>query len=85
MNSREIFWKNVERRLESNDMTRDDLAKKINQTPASFKRLWSKKANIGIESLTKYANALDIQVFELLEDWTDEEWMEIIGLSKEVE
>lgn len=85
MNAKETFWKNVERRLELNDMTMDDLANKIHQTPASFKRLWSKKANIGIESLTKYADALDTQVFELFENWTDEGWMEIIGLSKEGE
>lgn len=85
MNAKETFWKNVERRLELNDMTMDDLANKIHQTPSSFKRLWNKKANIGIESLTKYADALDMQVFELLEEWTDEEWLEIIGLSKEVE
>lgn len=85
MNAKDTFWKNVERRIELNDMTINDLANKIHQTPSSFKKLWDKKANIGIESLTKYAEALNVQVFELLEDWTDQEWIENIGPSTRIE
>ena len=36
-----------------------------------------KESNIPIESIAKYAKALEVQPIELFEVWTDEEWEKV--------
>lgn len=73
-NSRLIFWRNIDRYVALRGMTFNQLAQKTKQNYSALQTLRTRQSNIGIESMTKYANALDIQLVDLLEDWTDEEW-----------
>lgn len=74
LNTREIFWLNVKRYLALKDISNRTLAKRIDSNESVVVRLMEKKSNIPIESIAKYARALELQPIDLFEIWTDEEW-----------
>ena len=74
LNTREIFWLNVKRYLALKDISNRTLAKRIDSNESVVVRLMEKKSNIPIESIAKYARALEVQPIDLFEVWTDEEW-----------
>ena len=74
LNTREIFWLNVKRYLALKDISNRTLAKRIDSNESVVVRLIEKKSNIPIESIAKYARALELQPIDLFEIWTDEEW-----------
>lgn len=83
MNAKELFWLNLERYRKLRNLTFDELARRTNQTPSALHRLRNRKSNIGIESLDKYAKALDVKVIDLLEIWTDDEWHSYFSANQE--
>ena len=74
LNTREIFWLNVKRYLALKDISNRTLAKRIDSNEAVVVKLMEKESNIPIESIAKYARALDVQPIDLFEIWTNEEW-----------
>ena len=74
LNTREIFWLNVKRYLALKDISNRALAKRIDSNESVVVKLMEKESNIPIESIAKYARALEVQPIDLFEIWTDEEW-----------
>ncbi len=74
LNTREIFWLNVKRYLALKDISNRTLAKRIDSTESVVVKLMENESNIPIESIAKYARALEVQPIDLFEVWTDEEW-----------
>ena len=77
MNTREIFLLNVRRYLGLKDISNRTLAKRIDSTESVVVKLMEKESNIPIESIAKYARALEVQPIDLFEIWTDEEWEKV--------
>lgn len=77
LNTREIFWVNVKRYLALKDISNATLAKRIKSSEPVVVKLMEKESNIPIESIAKYARALEVQPIDLFEVWTDEEWEKI--------
>ena len=74
VNTRINFWVNVKRYLALKDISNATLAKRIKSSEAVVVKLMEKESNIPIESIAKYARALELQPIDLFEIWTDEEW-----------
>ena len=74
VNTRINFWVNVKRYLALKDISNATLAKRIKSSEAVVVKLMEKESNIPIESIAKYARALEVQPIDLFEIWTDEEW-----------
>ena len=77
LNTREIFWLNVKRYLALKDISNRTLAKRIDSNESVVVKLMEKESNIPIESIAKYARALEVQPIDLFEVWTDEEWEKV--------
>ena len=77
VNTRINFWVNVKRYLALKDISNATLAKRIKSSEAVVVKLMEKESNIPIESIAKYARALEVQPIELFEVWTDEEWEKV--------
>lgn len=78
MDTKENFWLNVKRYMRLNDINAKKLAKRIDSNSTVVKKLMQRKANLGIESVYKYAKALEVQPIDLFEEWTDEEWEQVL-------
>lgn len=76
VNTRINFWVNVKRYLALKDISNATLAKRIKSSEPVVVKLMEKESNIPIESIAKYARALEVQPIDLFEVWTDEEWEE---------
>ena len=74
VNTRINFWVNVKRYLALKDISNATLAKRIKSSEQVVVKLMEKESNIPIESVGKYARALEVQPIDLFEVWTDEEW-----------
>ena len=74
VNTRINFWVNVKRYLALKDISNATLAKRIKSNESVVVKLMEKESNIPIESIAKYARALEVQPIDLFEVWTDEEW-----------
>lgn len=77
VNTRINFWVNVKRYLALKDISNATLAKRIKSSEPVVVKLMEKESNIPIESVGKYARALEVQSIDLFEVWTDEEWEKI--------
>jgi transcriptional regulator with XRE-family HTH domain len=56
------FLAEVQRKMQSQGVTRSALAKRIGSSPAYISKLFSGPANISAETMTKLAHALDAKV-----------------------
>ncbi|MGI6154418.1 MAG: helix-turn-helix domain-containing protein [Enterococcus lemanii] len=78
MDTKENFWLNVNRYMHLNAIDAKLLAERVDSSSTVVKKLMHRKANFGIESVYKYAKALEIQPIDLFEEWTDEEWEQVL-------
>ena len=78
MDTKENFWLNVNRYMHLNAIDAKLLAKRVDSSSTVVKKLMHRKAILGIESVYKYAKALEVQPIDLFEEWTEEEWGQVL-------
>lgn len=70
----EIFWRNVARWQKYRNLTNQAMACELGIKEASYAVNKYNRVGVSVKKLGRYADALEIDPIDLLDEWTDEEW-----------
>ena len=81
----EIFWGNVVRWQKYRGFTNKEMGDKLGITVSSYNNIRNTRPGVSTKKLSCYTYALDCEVADLFDTWTDEEWEKFVKRGKEAE
>lgn len=74
----EIFWDNVVRWQKYRGFTNKEMGDKLGITVSSYNNVRATRPGVSTKKLSCYTYALDCEVADLFDTWTDEEWEKFV-------